>query len=1011
MYIFIVYKLTIGEGNIMKRIFILFLCLCTCLVCTLSFFSCGDDEGGGTNYDDFNGTYYAQDLDPDMPNREMLEYITISGRSWECRMYEGINEVKDVYVDEAEGVTYLNLKLGNIEAIELQIIDGKLIYIDGMYTVTFAKDAPLHVHTASEYEKDENGHRLICSECNQAFRSSEHDGYESSYDENYHYTSCVCGYIIEDTKAAHNLQMYSTDEETHLMGCYECEYSFVGDHEMAYAPYHDYDWKHIYACKVCEYSSTGDEECQYNVPHHVDEEGHHYACVCGKIGLTLDHNTVMYTNESEHWDLCTECDMIIDKVPHLSADDEGSYSLSDENSHWMNCICHTEIAGTREDHDFSSYRDLNDGCHMISCSGCGFVSNYGEAHLVSENHFDKDFHWTSCICGNVAQKISHEYTSTINGDTHTVSCDCGFSETSAHTHTLKFDDQSHWTACVCGDTKDWYNHTLSSDYDSTHHWEKCECGYESLSYEHDYNQNQFCKVCNIAHYTEGLEYKLSDDGKYYICVGIGSSGSSDIYIADTYNGLPVKEIGNSAFASTYIRSVFMHDNIEKIGREAFFSCTSLQSVTLSNNTLWIDATAFNNCNNLVYEIFDTGLYLGSASNKYHALIKTNTNNSDPVTSCNIHSDTKMIANSAFSSAYLNAVDITDNVVAIGNNAFYRQENLTIVEIGSSVKYIGQEAFRACYKLSTVNNGANVTEIGNDAFYGCVLLSSFSIPQNLEFLGDNAFYACEKLLSVSLPDTLVYLGNGAFSGCTGLTLTQLNGTGYLGNSRNPYLALIKVATQLSQVTIHEDTRFIYGNAFSGCSDLTEINIHSGIIGIGSFAFSNCTKLSSVTMTDSVKYIGNGAFSGCSALQSITLPSKITEIKSSTFQNSALTSIVIPDSVTFIGEYAFDGCTNLASVILSSSLKTIDYRAFNNCTALNEIVIPASVTRIDPSAFRGCTNLTEITFENTENWYQEVYNYGTGENDYTEIPSSDLATAESAAICIKDKYSGHDWVVKE
>lgn len=49
---------------------------------------------------------------------------------------------------------------------------------------------------------------------------------------------------------------------------------------------------------------------------------------------------------------------------------------------------------------------------------------------------------------------------------------------------------------------------------------------------------------------ESLSYALSEDGTFYICDGIGTVTGTDIEIADSVEGLPVKEIGKTHFRET-----------------------------------------------------------------------------------------------------------------------------------------------------------------------------------------------------------------------------------------------------------------------------------------------------------------------------------------------------------------------------------------------------------------------------------------------------------------------------
>lgn len=109
-------------------------------------------------------------------------------------------------------------------------------------------------------------------------------------------------------------------------------------------------------------------------------------------------------------------------------------------------------------------------------------------------------------------------------------------------------------------------------------------------------------------YESDLEYKLSDDGTYYIVVGLGASvNAKNILIPNTYNDLPVKEIVGATydehfvkvydgvFYESSVRKIKISANIEKIGRWAIARCFNLVKVEFEENSKLhtIEDLAFN----------------------------------------------------------------------------------------------------------------------------------------------------------------------------------------------------------------------------------------------------------------------------------------------------------------------------------------------------------------------------------------------------------------------------------
>ncbi len=156
---------------------------------------------------------------------------------------------------------------------------------------------------------------------------------------------------------------------------------------------------------------------------------------------------------------------------------------------------------------------------------------------------------------------------------------------------------------------------------------------------------------NIESYlvgTEGLAYTLSDDGRYYICTGIGTATDADIFIASEIDGIPVTTIGDYAFNScSIITSVRIPDSVTKIGVRAFSFCDGLAYVEIPDSVTEIGDYAFRECPNL------------------------------------------------------ESAKIGNNVSLIGDCAFYWCTMLKSVEIGAGVTTIGTDAFSFCSELEEI----------------------------------------------------------------------------------------------------------------------------------------------------------------------------------------------------------------------------------------------------------------------------------------------------------------------
>ena len=314
-------------------------------------------------------------------------------------------------------------------------------------------------------------------------------------------------------------------------------------------------------------------------------------------------------------------------------------------------------------------------------------------------------------------------------------------------------------------------HSYASAYsfDAIYHWKQCTyCADVKDKAEHIVDGNGLCIVCAQPFSpTSGIIYDVSIDGTYAEVHGY-EGNATQIVIADTYNGLPVKNImtkafydndnitsvlipdsvttiGDCAFYQCYnltsvvipdsvttigydafrecsnLTSVVIPDSVTMIGYNAFYYCSNLTSVTIGDGVTSIGSDAFSSCNSALYTEYEYGKYIGDASNPYAVLIELTNKN---FTTYTIHEDTKYIAYGVFREcARLTNITIPDGVKSIGGSAFRDCDNLTSVVIPDSVTMICAWAFSDCDNLTSVVIGDSVTTIGYEAFYSCSNLTS------------------------------------------------------------------------------------------------------------------------------------------------------------------------------------------------------------------------------------------------------------------------------------------------
>jgi len=200
-----------------------------------------------------------------------------------------------------------------------------------------------------------------------------------------------------------------------------------------------------------------------------------------------------------------------------------------------------------------------------SCSGCGkkFSDENGKT-IVSSTILKASGH-------SLSYQNRLEPTCTTNGNIEHFSCsNCGkaFLDENAETEISDIVIPSSHKP----------NNVL--DYNNDYHWYVCEvCNNKVDVTEHVFNEWGVCE-CGHKRNPEELDYVLSDDKSYYILAGIGHSADNRLYVADSVNGKPVKEIKAEAFKNNAtISSVYIPNSVTTIGDNAFYYCSSLTTVT------------------------------------------------------------------------------------------------------------------------------------------------------------------------------------------------------------------------------------------------------------------------------------------------------------------------------------------------------------------------------------------------------------------------------------------------
>jgi len=328
-----------------------------------------------------------------------------------------------------------------------------------------------------------------------------------------------------------------------------------------------------------------------------------------------------------------------------------------------------------------------------------------------------------------------------------------------------------------------------------------------------------------------LEYKLSEDGTYYIVAGIGDYVGTHLVIPEEHNGLPVKEIALDAFyceaeadepqerinAILGIRAVTFPDSITEMGWTVFRGSNIEQIKFGSGLTEFYEYSFFLQMykikeinvskDNQTYMTKDGVLY--SKDGKRLILYPVQKTGEK----FRIPNHVETISAAAFMNSSVKKVKMSNRVTIIEEVAF-AETSLEKIKIGNGVEVIEEGAFRNCASLKKVNMGKNVRAIGEDAFLE-TKIEKIKIGNKVETIGDYAFMGT-SIKEIKIPDSVKNIGESAFRDCTKLKNVKLG----RGLTEIP-LGMFYGCESLKKIFIPINIEKITGLAFVMCDNLTEV----------------------------------------------------------------------------------------------------------------------------------------------------------------------------------------------
>jgi hypothetical protein len=353
----------------------------------------------------------------------------------------------------------------------------------------------------------------------------------------------------------------------------------------------------------------------------------------------------------------------------------------------------------------------------------------------------------------------------------------------------------------------------------------------------------------------------------------------------------------------------------------------------------------------------------------------------------------------------------DNLVSIGNYAFYNDTTLSYVTLNEQLSSVGSYAFASCnlkrftlpsnvqvYEEDTclitgilqdnsnilsltLSNGVTIEQLFIENYPvnlttvtingGDILAEQFKNVTSLQVvslsavtsIGDYAFYGCNNanFISIKIPATVQSIGDYAFSECSNLSSFLI-----LSGSELELVGeyVFENDSKIKQVVIPDTvTNTTWNGTFNNCTSLTTTNIPLYVEDIGDYTFNNCSSLTEIDIPEAVTAIGNNAFYNCSSTSfGNTNFEKLLSIGENAFYNCIKMQSFKAEYIESIGDNAFSGCTDMTEITIVNGAPS---NYVTNIDKLNTINISSKATTLSSGAFALCENLETIFFANRDN----------------------------------------------
>ena len=259
-------------------------------------------------------------------------------------------------------------------------------------------------------------------------------------------------------------------------------------------------------------------------------------------------------------------------------------------------------------------------------------------------------------------------------------------------------------------------------------------------------------------------YSYNDQGPFYDC-----SNLKNVTIEEGAETIP-----QYLFAKSGIAEIQIPDSVKEIKAFAFWNCTELEEVTMSEQLTTLTGLVFGNCTGLTS--IKLPKTLTTVNTKYYG-----SDYQGPFYGC----------------SNLENVTLEEEMEIIPQYLF-KESGITTIQLPDSIKEIQEYVFGNCIELAEISLPAHLEEIEGKAFYNCDNLTEITIPKSVIYGGGYWFEECDNLrkivleegtekilddafrnlksdFAILIPVSVISIGNRSFEGCDNLKDVYYGGT--------------------------------------------------------------------------------------------------------------------------------------------------------------------------------------------------------------------------------------------